>query len=92
MENFISMFQSLGFPVGMCILLIIWMRYFLNKVLTIVEDMLKKHTEERAKVFEYMQQANAEQNAIIKENTETSKKVISLLALVYKKIQDHTDK
>lgn len=92
MENFITMFQTLGFPVGMCILLIIWMRYFLNKVLAIVEDMLKKHTEERATVFKYMQQASAEQCAIIKENTETNKKVVSLLTLVYKMIQEKTEK
>ena len=90
MEEYLGLFQNLAFPVAMCVVLLVAIGIFTKKLLALVESMMNKHDEERKKIFDYMRTANAEQNAIIKENTETNKKVVSLLILVHKELKANT--
>ncbi|MCQ2053278.1 MAG: hypothetical protein MJZ03_05025 [archaeon] len=92
MSETIELFKSLGFPVAGYVTIFATTVFFIKRVLAVVERMLQKHDDERAKIFEFMRAANAEQTAIIKENTETSKKVISLLILVHRQLKEKAER
>ena len=91
MAEYLELFKTLGFPVAGYITIFATMVVFIKKVLAIVEKMLEKHDRERAEIFAFMQQSNKEQAAVIKENTEVNKRVITLLNLVYKELTSRKD-
>ena len=85
--EFVSIFQSLAYPVAVSVILFIAIGYFAKKML----EYIKKHEEENNKLRDqyiaYLQKANAELIGVVKENTVAFNSFSIVLEKIEKKLK-----
>lgn len=85
--NYIELFQNLGFPIAVCVVLFSIQIYFFKKTIAIIEDMMQKIQEERKQNNDYLQSSNKELSQVISRNTDTLARFSGLMVIVSKLIK-----
>lgn len=67
--DFLSIFESLGFPIAVCAVLFSILAYFIKKSLELIKEYLDKAQDKEQKSQEFMCSLLKEQSAIIAANT-----------------------
>lgn len=67
--DILPIFESLGFPIAVCVVLFSILAYFIKKTLELIKDYLDKAQEKEVKDQEFTRALLKEQSAIIASNT-----------------------
>lgn len=67
--DLLPIFESLGFPIAVCVVLFSILAYFIKKSLELIKEYLDKAQEKEQKSQEFMCSLLKEQSAIIASNT-----------------------
>lgn len=90
--NYVELFQNLGFPVAVCVVLFSIQMYFFKKVIAIIEDIMKQIQEERKQNNEYLQNSNKELSQIISRNSDALNRFSGLMVIISKILRKNSDK
>ena len=86
MDNYLELFQNLGFPIAVCVVLFTIIIFFFKKVMAVLEQIMHNIDSERKAHIDYLQQTNKELAAIISKNSDALNRFSGLMALLSKKI------
>lgn len=70
MSEIISIFESLAFPVAVCVILFCILFFFVKKALGMLTEILKGNEERQKEYVDYLKSSNAELVSVVKKNTE----------------------
>lgn len=70
MNEITSIFESLAFPVAVCVILFCILFFFVKKALGMLTEILKGNEERQKEYVDYLKSSNAELVSVVKKNTE----------------------
>lgn len=70
MSEITSIFESLAFPVAVCVILFCILFFFVKKALGMLTEILKGNEERQKEYVDYLKSSNAELVSVVKKNTE----------------------
>lgn len=68
--NYLELFQNLGFPIAVCVVLFTIVVYFFKKGIAMIESLMAQFETVRKSHDEYMQKINQTNSDIISKNSE----------------------
>lgn len=70
MSEITSIFESLAFPVAVCVILFVILFFFIKKALGMLTEILKGNEQKQAEYVDYLKTSNAKLVSVVEKNTE----------------------
>ena len=89
--NYLELFQNLGFPIAVCVVLFTIVIFFFKKQTAMMEKIIHDHDEERKKYIGFYQESNKELVGTVSECTKALNRFSALMVQLNKKLESRNN-